>query len=308
MPMPDRRLVLTAAVAGLAAAACSATGKKATLAAPAPAAAAAAAVPTTRTVPAPNALEKNLLVGFCGAPGSPALGRMTGDLSVAVGRLQRQIREFPSIRPIVPVLELIATTVHPSPGPDGMYRSRCNDSTVREYLDAARAVKGQLLLNIQPGRADFLPEVQAYEHWLTEPDVGVALDPEWAVEPGVIPGRKFGRTSGAELDVVASYLATLAETHHLPAKIMIYHQVAASIVRSEAQLRPHPGVSVVKVVDGIGSAADKKATWTTLMKTKPEHACAGFKLFFDEDTRHGDLMTPAQVLSLSPTPSYVLYE
>src|SRR3569833_3013800 len=100
MPMPDRRLVLTAAVAGLAAAACSATGKKATLAAPAPAAAAAAAVPTTRTVPAPNALEKNLLVGCCGAPGSPALGRMTGDLTAAVGKLQRQIHEFPRLRPI----------------------------------------------------------------------------------------------------------------------------------------------------------------------------------------------------------------
>ncbi len=308
MPVPDRRLVLTAAVAGLAAAACSAKGRKATLAAPAPAAAAAAAVPTTHPAPAPSPLEENLLVGFCGAPGSPALGRMTGDLSAAVDKLQQQIRDFPPIRAIVPVLELIATTVHRSPGPDGMYRSRCSDSTVGQYLDAARAVNGQLLLNIQPGRADFVPEVRAYEHWLTEPDIGVALDPEWAVEPGVVPGRKFGRTSGAELDEVASYLAALAETHHLPAKIMIYHQVAASIVRSETQLRPHPGVSVVKVVDGIGSAADKKATWSTLMRTKPQHARAGFKLFFDEDTRHGDLMTPAQVLALSPTPSYVLYE
>ncbi|MEV7043469.1 hypothetical protein [Amycolatopsis sp. NPDC051061] len=310
MPLPDRRLVLTAAIAGLAAAACDATGKKAGLvpAAPSAAAAAAAAMPTTRPAPAPDLLEKNLLVGFCGAPGSPALGRMTGDLAGAVGKLQRQIQDFPPIRPITPVLELIATTVHRTPGPDGMYRSRCSDTTVQHYLDAARAVGGQLLLNIQPGRADFLPEVQAYEHWLTQPDIGVALDPEWAVEPGVIPGRKFGRTSGAELDEVARYLGTLAETHRLPAKIMVYHQVAASIVRSEAQLKPHPGVSVVKVVDGIGSAEDKKATWTTLMKTKPAHARAGFKLFFDEDTRHGDLMTPAEVLALNPTPSYVLYE
>ncbi len=305
MPLPDRRLVLTAAIAGLAAAACSATGKKAAVAVPA---APAAAAPVARPAPAPNALEANLLVGFCGAPGSAALGRMTGDLAAAVDTLQRQIQDFPRIRPITPVLELIATTVHRTPGPDGMYRSRCTDTTVRQYLDAARTVNGQLLLNIQPGRADFLSEVRAYEHWLTEPDIGVALDPEWAVEPGVIPGRKFGRTSGAELDEVACYLAALAQSHRLPDKIMIYHQVAASIVRSEAQLRSHPGVSVVKVVDGIGSAADKKATWTTLMKTKPEHARAGFKLFFDEDTRHGDLMTPAQVLALNPTPSYVLYE
>jgi hypothetical protein len=35
---------------------------------------------------------------------------------------------------------------------------------------------------------------------------------------------------------------------------------------------------------------------------------AGFKLFFDEDTRHGPLMTPKQVLALRPKPEYVLYE
>jgi hypothetical protein len=34
----------------------------------------------------------------------------------------------------------------------------------------------------------------------------------------------------------------------------------------------------------------------------------GFKLFHDEDTRSGPLMTPKQVLALRPTPEYVLYE
>ncbi|WP_245805166.1 hypothetical protein [Amycolatopsis australiensis] len=254
-------------------------------------------------------MEKSLLVGFCGAPGSKALGRMTGDLAAASRELRQQIRSFPAGRPITPVVELIATTVHRSPGEDGMYRSRCGEETVRDYLDAARALNGLLLLNIQPGRADFLPEVQAYERWLTEPDVGVALDPEWAVEPGVIPGRKFGRTTGDELDGVARYLGGLAEAHRLPAKVMVYHQVASSVVRDEQLLHAHPGVSPVKVVDGIGSATAKKATWKTLMTTKPAHVRAGFKLFFDEDTRRdAALMTPAEVMALSPVPAYVVYE
>ncbi|MEU7791489.1 hypothetical protein [Amycolatopsis sp. NPDC049159] len=254
-------------------------------------------------------MENSLLVGFCGAPGAKALGRMTGDLTEASRRLRQQIEAFPAGRPITPVVELIATTVHRSPGEDGMYRSRGDDATVRDYLDAARALNGLLLLNIQPGRADFLPEVRAYEHWLTEPDVGVALDPEWAVEPGVVPGRKFGRTTGAELDEVARYLGELAEAHRLPAKVMVYHQVASSVVREEELLLAHKGVSPVKVVDGIGSAAAKKATWKTLMTTKPDHVRPGFKLFFEEDTRRGaDLMTPAEVLALTPAPAYVVYE
>jgi hypothetical protein len=304
----SRRLVLTAAVAGLAGSACGAPRRGRALAVPVPASAAAAAA-AAPAAPPPNPLEKSLLVGFCGAPGAKALGRMTGDLAAASRELRRQIETFPAGRPVTPVVELIATTVHRTAGEDGMYRSRCADETVQQYLDAARALNGLLLLDIQPGRADFLPEVRAYERWLSEPDVGVALDPEWAVEPGVIPGRKFGRTSGSELDEVAQYLGNLAVTHRLPAKVMVYHQVAASVVRDEQQLRPHPGVSVVKVVDGIGSASAKKATWKTLMTTIPAHARSGFKLFFDEDTRHGAaLMTPAEVLALTPAPSYVVYE
>jgi hypothetical protein len=34
----------------------------------------------------------------------------------------------------------------------------------------------------------------------------------------------------------------------------------------------------------------------------------GFKLFYSEDTRHGALMTPAQVLALRPRPELVNYE
>ncbi|RSN16426.1 hypothetical protein DMC63_23085 [Streptomyces sp. WAC 05977] len=306
MPHLSRRLVLTAGLAGLAAGACGAPKHPEPLVAP------MALAPAVEAAPAPppaDPLAQNLLVGFCGAPGSKALGRMTDDLDAASRALRQQIGTFPAIRPITPVVELIATTVHRSPGADGMYRSRCGDETVRAYLAAARALNGLLLLDIQPGRADFLPEVRAYEHWLKEPDVGVALDPEWAVEPGVVPGRKFGRTTGAELDEVARYLGGLAQTHRLPAKVMVYHQVAAKVVRDEQLLLAHAGVSPVKVVDGIGSAAAKKATWRTLMPTKPAHIRAGFKLFFEEDTRHGaPLMTPAEVLSLTPTPSYVLYE
>ncbi|WP_409186609.1 hypothetical protein F9C11_21195 [Amycolatopsis sp. VS8301801F10] len=306
--MPDarmtRRAVLALAVAGLGASACGGPSAAQMLAPPA--AAKAASAPPPRP---PNALATSRLIGFCGAPGSRALGEMTGDLQAAGRKLARQIQAFPQDRPMTPVVELVATTAHPSPGADGMYRSRCADQTVRDYLDEARALKGMLLLNIQPGRADFLPEVQAYEHWLTEPDVGVALDPEWAVEPGDVPGRKFGRTTGTELDGVAAYLGSLAQRAHLPDKVMVYHQVAASVVRDEASLRPHPGVSVVKVVDGIGSAAAKTATWKTLMKTKPVHVLPGFKLFFHEDTRRGNpLMTPAEVLALTPTPAYVVYE
>jgi hypothetical protein len=308
-----RRHFLVVALAGATAVACGdrrsgAVSPAAPLPAP-PESSAAVPAPVAEPAAARSAPVDRLLIGYCGAPGSSAMGKMTGDLDAAGKALRRQIEGYRSDRPAVPVVELIATVVHRSSGSDGMYRSRAQERTVRQYLDQARSMGGLLLLNIQPGRADFLPEVQAYEHWLTEPDVGVALDPEWAVEEGVVPGKKFGRTTGAELDGVARYLGKLAVDKGIPDKVMIYHQVAESVVRDEDGLSPHPGVTVVKVVDGIGSAADKKATWARLMKQKPAHVQTGFKLFFTEDTRGGrPLMTPAEVLELQPTPSYVVYE
>lgn len=271
--------------------------------------------PTSRPKPPPTlpgggrtVFPRHLLVGYCGAPGATSLGRMTGELSGAASQLLSQAKHYGTDRPVLPVVELIATVVNGTPGPDGMYRSRAADSTIERYLAQARAIHGLLLLNIQPGRADFLPEVVAYQKWLSEPDVGVALDPEWAVEPGVVPGQKFGHSTGAELDSVSRYLSGLVRRHDLPEKVMIYHQVATSVISREHDLHPHPGVAAVKSVDGIGVPASKLATWRRVMRTKPAHVRPGFKLFFTEDTESGQLMTPAQVLRLTPTPAYVMYE
>lgn len=277
--------------------------------------------PTTApdsTTPPPAALQlpgggtrvlpDHRLVGFSGAPGTPTLGRLTGDLTVATQALQQQASAYQADLPVLPVFELIATTAHASPGPDGMYRSRASDATVDTYLEAARAVGGILLLDIQPGRADFLPEVQAYEKWLREPDVGVALDPEWAVAPDAVPGQSFGSTDGAELEAVAGYLDGLVQAGNLPQKVMVYHQVTASVVADEGALQPHPDLALVKSVDGIGSPAMKVETWNELMLTKPTHVAAGFKLFYAEDAELGPVMSPEEVMALQPVPEYVLYE
>lgn len=250
------------------------------------------------------------LVGFSGAPGSAAFGRLgIGDLEDRAREIERQARPYARGREVLPVLELIASVTNASPGRDGMYRSRQSEETIRRYLATARRVDGLLLLNIQPGRADFLDEVKAYEKWLKEPDVGLALDPEWAVDQGQIPGRVYGNTSGRELDEVASYLEELVAQHDLPEKVLVFHQVAAKVVRGQDELGPHQGVALIKSVDGIGSKAMKTTTWKVLVRDLPGHIHPGFKLFYVEDARGPwRVMTPEEVLALRPTPDYVLYE
>lgn len=211
-------------------------------------------------------------------------------------------------REVLPVLEVITTIVQPRPGRDGKYRFRISEAQIETYHRAARAHKALLLLNIQPGRARFIDEAKAYEKWLKEPDVGLALDPEWAMGPGERPGTVFGHTTGAALNDVASYLSDLTREHQLPEKVLVYHQLTPRIVRSEAALKDHKGVALVKSVDGIGARADKEATYRRVIKTLPPHVHAGFKLFYDEDRESGPLMTPKEVMALKPRPEYVLYE
>jgi hypothetical protein len=265
------------------------------------------------------------LVGYSGGPGASAFGRL------GIGDLDARIREIESVgshyggsvpvagrdvtgaaatgREVLPVLELIAVVAQRHPGDDRLFRVRIDPAVIDTYLAAARRYRALLLLNVQPGRAAFLDEVRALERWLVEPDVGVALDPEWAVSPPAVPGAVFGHVTGAELDAVDAYLAGVVAAHGLPEKVMVVHQLAPTVIRGISALRPRAGVVVVKSVDGIGSPAAKTTTWRRLVADLPRGVRPGFKLFFDEDTADGAaLMTSSQVLALRPVPDYVLYE
>jgi hypothetical protein len=250
------------------------------------------------------------LVGFCGTPGGPALGALTGNLAKPLRALGKLAAQYGGDREVLPVLELIAVVVMGAPGPDKAWRRRVPDSVVEEYLKAARASKALLLLDIQPGHSDFLTEVKAFERWLKEPDVGVALDPEWAMwRPKQKPGSVYGQTSGEVINDVAAYLAKLVRDNHLPEKALVFHQVNGLVLKDEQALEAHPGVALIKSVDGLGYAGAKVTTYHYLVKAMASFVHPGFKLFFDEDVRYGKrLMRPKEVMHLSPVPEYVLYE
>ncbi|MCE1178819.1 MAG: hypothetical protein LWW86_07270 [Micrococcales bacterium] len=249
------------------------------------------------------------LFGYSGQPGAPGQGRLgIGDLDERVVEIKQRGKNFAHGRKIMPVLELISTVVHGSPGKDGMYRSRIPDEQIQEHLAAARRHDGMLLLNIQPGRADFLAEVKHYERYLLDPHVGLALDPEWAVKPGQVPGRVYGSTTGAELDSVSQYVATLVKRHDLPQKVIVVHQLHRGIITGQDVMKRRSQVAWVKSIDGIGGRGAKIDTWNAITPDQPALFHGGFKLFYEEDAQHGPLMTPGEVMALRPVPEYVLYE
>ena len=209
------------------------------------------------------------LVGYAGVTGAATLGRLgTGPLDSRVAEIERMAKPYAAGREIMPVVEVIATVVQGSPGRDGKYRVRLTDSQIAAYHKAARKHRAVLLLNLQPGRSELITEAEAFEKWLEEPDVGLALDPEWAMDRGQRPGGAFGHTTGAELDEVGRYLSGLVKQYDLPEKVMVYHQVARSVVRKESGLK-HDGVAMIKIGGWTRTSGPKKNAYRAVNKSKP---------------------------------------
>jgi hypothetical protein len=251
-------------------------------------------------------LPRNRVVAYYGAPQDDELGILgIGSPRRAARRLERQARPYARRgRPVLPAFELIAAIVTTEPGDGGDHSIRQDASTIRRYLRVARAHRMLLLLDIQPGYAPFLQEAQALERWLREPDVGLALDPEWSMEPPLLPAQEIGSTDAATVNEVSRWLSGLVRRHDLPQKLLVVHRFTGDMIEDEDRLEQHPGVALVVNVDGFGDQPNKISKYHEFTRGKRDRH-HGFKLFYREDL---NLMKPREVLRLSPEPDLVVYE
>jgi hypothetical protein len=169
---------------------------------------------------------------------------------------------------------------------------------------SARRIKALLILDIQPGHADFMALTKHFGRFLREPDVAVALDPEWHT-PGAVPGTVIGSTDAATVNQVSRYLQKIVKRYQLPDKMLLVHQFTDSMIRNKQQLEPLRGVPLVLNVDGFGGQEVKIAKYNDFTNPPVRHVHSGFKLFYKEDT---NTMTATQVLRLRPRPDVVIYE
>ncbi len=247
------------------------------------------------------------VVAFYGAPQSERLGVLgIGTPARAAARLKRVSRAYTAPgKPVLPAFELISTIANAHPGDDGMYRTHQPPATIDRYLAAARKAKALLLLDIQPGRGDFLSEAMRLQQWLLQPDVGLALDPEWHVGDGEVPGQTIGSVTADQVNQVSSWLSDLTRKHDLPQKLFVIHQFTEGMIKDKHLVRRPPGLAVTMNVDGFGYPGDKIPKYQQFTSAEAGGFYNGFKLFFEEDPK---LMTHGEVLKLRPAPDLVVYE
>ncbi len=245
------------------------------------------------------------VVAYYGSQGGPALGVLgKGTPEHAAAAISQAAAPFAAYgRRVQPAMELIATVAHGNPGADGTYSYRLPDAVIDSYLAAARRHRMLLLLDIQPGRADFLTQVRQLEPYLKHPDVGIALDPEWKLTPGQLPLQQIGSSHADPINGVADYVSGLVTRYRLPEKLFVVHQFQLRMVPDRAAIRTRPGLAMVFHVDGQGPVSDKLATYAALRVGRPFHMV--FKLFYAKDPV---LMSPRQVMALTPQPELITYQ
>jgi hypothetical protein len=237
-----------------------------------------------------------------GILGSVPAGRLEDSLAALVSRWQRA----DSSRSTVGALHLIATVAQGQPGSDGRYRLRHPAAVIDRIVARARTRGWITFLDVQPGLAPLGAEVDRLMPWLAEPDVHLAIDPEFAMSEGQRPGGRIGTLDAATINPVLERVARLVDSLGLPPKVVVIHRFTGPMLTNAEELLRDPAVQIVIEMDGWGAPALKRATYRDVITRRPVQY-TGFKLF--TTARHdGTPMAPDAVLRLRPVPLYIQYQ
>jgi hypothetical protein len=253
---------------------------------------------------------RHQFVALYGSPVTGALGVLgEQDAAASVQRARDVAAGYAGLtdRTVVPMFEIIATVAAGGPGADGNFSNEQSVETLRPWVDAAAAAGVQVVLDLQPGRTDFLTQARQYEELLRLPHVGLALDPEWRLGPDEQPLQRIGSVDAAEVNQVVHWLADLTSAHALPPKMLVVHQFRLDMIADRAALdTTRPELALVLHADGQGSQPAKQSTWRTLHADAPPGVAWGWKNFLDEDL---PVLTPEQtVREVVPVPDLITYQ
>ncbi len=245
------------------------------------------------------------------AKGMGVLGEYSED--VMLGKMKKEIAAWEAADPetsVLPAIDYIAITAQGSAGKDGMYRARMPHDQIDKALGIAKKVDGIVILEVQAGLSDVMTEVKTLEPYLKMPQVHLAIDPEFAMKRrNARPGSVVGTVDATEVNAAVEYLAGLVRANDLPPKVLIVHRYTKPMVTNATKIVPLPEVQVVMDMDGWGGISNKISSYDSYIKPEPVQF-TGFKLFYKNDVKWqgSRMLTPAEVLKLTPSPSFIQYQ
>jgi hypothetical protein len=249
------------------------------------------------------------LVALYGHPESPVLGALgQQDLPASIARARQMAAPYQALSkvPVIPAFEIIATVALGFPGVDGTYSGVSSVASLRPWVDRATAAGFYVVLDLQPGRASLLDQARMYEPLLAMPNVGLALDAEWRLQPHQLPLQQIGSVSIGEVNSVVRWLAGLTAELHLPQKLLVLHQFRLSMIQNEQDLDTrNDDLAIVVHMDGQGTQGNKQDTWNAVTATAPRGVFFGWKNFFTKDQ---PMLSPQGTMTKAPAPVMISYQ
>ena len=212
--------------------------------------------------------------------------------------------------PVIPAIHYIAIVAQGAAGKDGKYRAVMPDDQIDHALELADKINGITFLDLQVGLSDVETELPKFAKYLAMDKVEVGLDPEFAMKTsGYAPGKYIGTLDAKDINWAINYLSDIVKENNLPPKILMIHRFTMDMVTNYKQIKPTPQVQFVMDMDGWGGEARKENTYQLAVQGQPVQF-TGFKLFYKNDLLPPStgMMTPKQVLELTPAPIYIQYQ
>lgn len=259
--------------------------------------------------PLPGALlPEHLIVAYYGNPKSQKMG-ILGQLppEEMLPRLEAAATEWAKAdrgRKVLPALHMVVTVAQGKPGKSGMYRLRQPEELIERVLSWAEDRRWIVFLDVQIGGSSLAAELPRLVKYLERPYVHLALDPEYAMQPGGIPGRRVGTLDAAQVNEAVQLLTTIVDQQNIPPKILVVHRFTQGMLTNYGQIKLDPRVQVVVNMDGFGPPRIKEDAYKSYVALEPVQF-TGFKLFYKKDR---PMMPPERVLGLTPKPVYIQYQ
>ena len=271
---------------------------------------------TTAPRPLPGAiLPQKRIVAYYGNPLSKrmgVLGEYTPDTMLA--KLDTVVRAWETADPTLPVqpaLHLIAVVAQGSAGKDGMWRARMDSAMIEKVYGWAKQRNALLFLDVQVGKSTMQRELPPLMKFLARPDVHLGMDAEFSMHYGAegsAPSRRIGQFDAADINWTSEQLRKLVDDQKLPPKVLIVHRWTKAMISHASQIVIDPRVQIVMHMDGWGPPWMKFESFRDYIDLEPVQF-TGFKLFFHNDTKRGDLLlTPGELLWLRPRLLYIQYQ
>ena len=228
-------------------------------------------------------------------------------------RLNAEVKRWEKADPSIPVqpgLHYIAAVASGTPGKDNKYINRMGNKQIDSVLKIAKMQPNTIVfLDLQVALSTIKAELPHIEKYLQMPNVHLGIDPEFSMKDGSLPGKRIGTYDAVDINYVTGYLADMVKKYNLPPKVFVLHRFTKKMVTNADKIKLRPEVQVVVHMDGWGEPDLKKGTYRHFVYGEPVQF-TGFKLFYKNDLKKEPkrLLTPEELLKLTPKPIYIQYQ